>query len=100
MRRVDDVRVDVERRLDAGVAPGRGSLWPAARTSSRKFARKQLRANLDASSLRFERQVFGGSHDRDTAERIQIEEIFVAGHDHVCAAVYRRLEELVILRIT
>jgi NAD(P)-dependent dehydrogenase (short-subunit alcohol dehydrogenase family) len=52
------------------------------------------------TSLRFAREIVGGSQDSDSAERIQIEQIFVAGHDHVCAAIYGGLKELVILRIT
>jgi len=50
--------------------------------------------------LCFASQVVSRSHDCDSAERIQIEEVFITGHDHVCAPVYGRFEELVILRIT
>ena len=50
--------------------------------------------------LRSASEVASGRHDCDAAKRIQIEEILVAGHDHVCAPVYRRLQELVVLWIT
>src|SRR5207253_3145368 len=50
--------------------------------------------------LLFASEIGSGSHDCDAAERIEIEEILVAGHDHVCAPVYGRLEELVVLGVT
>jgi hypothetical protein len=80
-----------------GVAPGLGSLLPAARSSSRRSrnncARIRSRFHMrfgvgiaggsEARSsvrvgLRLANEAGRGSHDRDAAERIQIEKIFVA----------------------
>src|SRR5438552_2661449 len=100
----------------AFAAPGQGSLLPAARSNSRRSRATIARGSdrgLDVESvggmgaclstrrsLRFASRVVGRSHDCDAAERIEIEEIFVAGHDHVRAAVYGRVEELVVPRVT
>jgi hypothetical protein len=65
--------------------------------------KRLLQSSAGRSSVRrwlcFASEVSRGSHDCDAAERIQIEEILVTGHDHVCTPVYGRLKELVILRI-
>jgi hypothetical protein len=54
----------------------------------------------DRSGLRLSREVDSRRHDCDTAERMQIEEVFITGHDHVCTPVDGRFEELVVVRIT
>src|SRR6266545_2471170 len=93
----------------AGVAPARGTL--EQRQSARIPERFQMRFDVEIAGgsearsgvrswLLFANEVGRGSHDCDAAKRIQIEKIFVTCHDRVCAAIYGRLKELVILRIT
>ena len=50
--------------------------------------------------LRFASDVICRTQDCDAAERIQVEEILVACHNHICAPVYGRFEELIALWIT